>query len=259
MKKTLGIGLLSMLLLSSTTIAHAGYIQPEQINGENTYEINEVMSKLNGVKTTVSDDLFGKGVSFYINDKMLTSYKDSILYKTSDGFIPISTEQISIDGKTLTIPSNKKVTNSDSISLSEDIVSSVFGLEIKNKGIYFDSNKVEPKYEKPKPDGVEFDYLESHLGDLGFSNAGNHTYQYFENNILQQNIEISEKEVVITWYHNQGDETRRLQYVLEALFPYSYSKIYTQLGTESSGVFDKRTVSIEKVNDYTLITVKNKE
>lgn len=205
----------------------SNYLEPQNINGKNCYNIYDVLNIKNGTSDNISDNLLGKGKSFYLNGKLLYVYERSIVYKINNSYKAIDETTYSTGNNKITLPNNKSIELNDStIYFSKNDLEDLFSLEIEDKGIPYEKFK-NKKNEKPYK-GVSFGFLKEHITDLGYVYLNNNMYQYYEEDRLTNTINFkSDNEISIQYYIGENKDVLNL--VLKAIFPYSYTTISNSL------------------------------
>lgn len=205
----------------------SNYLEPQNINGKNCYNIYDVLNIKNGTSNNISDNLLGKGKSFYLNGKLLYIYEKSIVYKIDNTYKAIEKTTYSTRNNNITLPNNKYIELNDStIYFSENNLKDLFSLEIEDKGISY--KKFENKKNEKPYKGVSFEFLKEHITDLGYVYLNNNMYQYYEEDRLTNTINFkSDNEISIQYYIGENKDVLNL--VLKAIFPYSYTTISNSL------------------------------
>ena len=95
------------------SINNINKLEPQNINGEDCYNIYDILKIKNGTYQDISDDLLGTGKSFYLNNNLLSIYKNSIVYKINETYKPIKEITYSIGNNKIILPDNEVITLND--------------------------------------------------------------------------------------------------------------------------------------------------
>lgn len=230
------INLIICLFLFKTQV-FANYLEPQNINGEDCYNIYDILKIKNGTYQDISDDLLGTGKSFYLNNNLLNIYKNSIVYKINETYKPIKEITYSIGNNKIILPDNEVITlNDNEIYFNKNDLKEIFSLDIESQGIYYENIETSTK---EKSIGVSFDFLKNNITTLGYVYLDNGMYQYYENDNLTNIVTFkNDNEISIQYYLGEDKETLNL--LLKSLFPNSYTTIINALETQCqlNGVYD---------------------
>lgn len=253
MKKTLYIKLFFILfvLILSFINVNAKYLEPIEVNGEDCFDVYEVIKIKNGIVENKNDVILGNGKSFFINNNFLSIYENSIVYKINNEYTPIETTTYSSNGFQINLPKNTyKNIKENPFYLTKKQLKKYFLLDVENQGILYEK-EIEVK---EQPDGVSIEFLQQNIASLGFVDIGNNTYKYDENENPNIVISFYDDHININWYYlNTSQE--KLNLLIQALYPNSYSIITNNL-IESEGTYDNRYYSCKAYDEYLEITIK---
>lgn len=240
-----------IILLLNTMTVYADYLPPERIDGNESYNLYDVIEIKNGTQKNVSSLIYGKGKEFYINNCFIRTYENSIVYYLNNKYEPIQIEEFSSNGNTIKLPSPKIVSiKENSFYLTKKQIQDFFEIDVETQGIFYENEKIE----EIQPIGVDTNFLKNNLTSLGYQYLGS-GYSYEENGIINNYVFFyDDNSITIQWYYNTSEDTVDL--LLQALFPNSY---YLMKGNlfGLNGEYDNRMISTEVVEDYIYIEVKN--
>ncbi len=238
-----------IILLMNTMTVYADYLPPEIIDGQESYNLYDIVEIKNGTQKNVSSLIYGNGKEFYINNCFIRAYEKSIIYYLNKEYKPIQIQEFSSNGNTIKLPSPESITiQENAFYLTKAQVQDFFEIDVESSGILY-----KKETEELQPLGVDFSFLETNLFSLGYQFLGS-GYYYEEDGVTNNYVFFYEDSILIQWYYNQSEDTVDL--LLQALFPNSY---YLMKGNifGLNGEYDNRNITTEVYEDYINIEISN--
>lgn len=250
MKHIKSLFFLFILLFSSSFIVYAEYLSPELINGENCYNIYDILDIKNGNYKDIYDSILGNGKEFYLNKCLFKIYENSIVYYIDGRYEPIGLTEYSSNGYTIQLPAlQKPILKENTLYLSADKITDYFNIDVESKGILYETEE-----DKNEVLGVDFSFLKEKITSLGYVSLEDF-YFYMENDIINNYIFFYEDSIVIQWNYNTSEKT--IDLLLQALFPQSYPLLQNNL-FNVNGNYDNRNIKTFIQDDYLYIEINNK-
>lgn len=238
-----------IILFMNTIVAYADYLPPQIIDGQDCYNLYDVVEIKKGTQKNISSLIYGDGKEFYINNCFIRIYENSIVYYLNNKYIPIQLQEFSSNGNTIKLPSNDMVKiNTNSFYLTKQQIRDFFEIDVESKGILYEKEE-----EEIQALGVDFHFLENNLSSLGYQYMGS-GYYYEKDGIINNYVFFHDDSITIQWYYNQSEEIVDL--VLQALFPNSYSLMKGNI-FGLNGNYDNRHVETQVNEDYIFIEISN--
>lgn len=238
-----------IILLMNTITVYANYLPPEIVDGQESYNLYDVVEIKNGTQKNVSSLIYGNGKEFYINNCFIRIYENSIVYYLNNKYEPIQIQEYSSNGNTIKLPSPETIKIKENMFyLTKKQIQDFFEIDIETEGILYEEN-----IQKVQPLGVDFEFLENNLNSLGYQFLGT-GYYYEENGMINNYIFFYEDSILIQWYYNQSENT--LDLILQALFPNSYILMKGNI-FGLNGEYDNRMIKTEIAEDVIYIEISN--
>lgn len=252
--KILNFIIILILFSSFTCIVNAEYLEPTNIDGEEYFNIYDLLDIKNGTVEEKSDIILGNGKTFYINDNLFSLYENSIIYKINDNYEPIEEIIYNDNGYEIKLPKTVTIDiNQNPLYFTKKQIKNFFELDIESQGILYEENINNNLI----PSGVTFDFLKENILSLGYEYIGNNVYQYTQDGNINNIIYFYEDEIKIqVMYLIPNYNQHTLNLVLQSLYPNSYFTICSNL-TTSEGVFDNRYFKSYIFDDYIELEIKD--
>lgn len=249
--KTTSILFILIVLLLSFIQVKAAYLEPIEYNGEDCFDVYEVVKIKNGIVEDKNNSILGKGKSFYINNNFLSIYEKSIVYKNNNIYKPIKSTTYTSNSFQINLPQNTYVNiKKEPFYLTKKQLKNYFLLDIESQGILYDKKiKVEAK-----PDGVSKEFLKENITSLDFILIDDNIYRYDENGVPNTTIYFENDKIRILW--NKTTSQDKVNLLIKALYPNSYELITTNM-LYAEGFFDNRNYNCNVLDNELEIIIKD--
>lgn len=230
-------------------MAKAEYLEPEFIDGEDVYNLYDILEIKKGTVKDIYDTLMGKGKEFYLNKSLMRTYEDSIVYYIDGKYEAIDTVEYTSNGYSIKLPAPQtRYLSGSTLYLSTDKLTDYFGIDVESEGILYEKQEEEQNIL-----GVDISFLKNKITSLGY--VGEDTfYCYAENDLINNYVFFYDDYIVIQWYYNMSED--KVDLILKALFPESYEELQNNL-FYLNGNYDNRSIKTSIQDDFLYIEISN--